>query len=174
MNEETNELTDKTYTVNSEESYFDNKEMHLKIFLPQEVAENPYQYTVYDMSQLIDNVQQNAIFIYMRRLNDDGTDLSGNDDDKTECDFSFHISNAVQLVTLTNFSTFDIQENNALVTIYHDENTLGTYKQTCAEKMFLEVTAALTNVIANGNFQCTMELMAGQPRKSGSSWIPKR
>lgn len=170
----TSEIMDKTYTLNSQDSYYDLEKMIMRIFLPEEIVENPYQYRVFDVSQTINDKHQNAIFIYMKKTDDDATDLSGIDDDRCECGFTCEYSNIIPLTHLEGYSAFDLEAENTLVTIYHDPETEESYQQTCAEKLFIEVPTIIASVIANGNFQTNMSLMAGTPRRSGISLATRR
>lgn len=172
--ENENEITDKTYTLNSENSYFDADKAYLQILLPLAAEENPYTYRAFDISQFVDGHQHNAIFVYMKKAEDDATDLSSYDDDKCECNFTCEYGNMTQVSGLANFSAFDPTAKNALITIYHDTSTDSAYQQTCAEKVFEQVVTIAANVTANGNFQTTLNLMGTDPKKAGMSTFPKK
>lgn len=171
--ENENEITDKTYTLNSENSFFDTDKLYLQILLPLDSAENPYTFRAFDISQNVNGQQHNAIFVYMKRVTDTAADLSGDDDDKCECNFTVEYSSLTALDKLPDYSTFDPQADNTLVTVYHDSSADTAYQQTCAEKIFIEVVNITADVIANGNFQTTLNLMGGSPKKTGISRIPK-
>ncbi len=154
MENETPEITDKTFTVNSENSYFDASGLSINILLPTEVKVNPYQYKYFDISQTIDGKQKNAIFIYLKKLIDNGDDISGDDDDKTECGCAFAHTDVLPVDTQSDYSPFDpTLKDNALVVIYHDNSQNEDDWFTCAEKVFLEVGTMYNDVITNGNYQ---------------------
>lgn len=171
----TSKITDKTYTLNSQDSYYDLDKMIMKIFLPEEIVENPYQYRFFDVSQTIDGIHQNAIFIYMKKTNDDASDLSGMDDDRCECGFTCEYKDIIPLTELEGYSAFDLEAENTLITIYHDSSTETIYQQACAEKFFTKVAEIMPSVIAsNGNFQTTLSLMGEVPKTGGISLCPRK
>lgn len=169
-----NEITDKTYTLNSKDSYFDNGGISLQILLPENVAENPYLFSAFDISQLVNGQQQNALFVYMKKVTDDASDLSGSDDDLTEVNTAFKYNELIAVDKLPGYSAFNIQSNDTLLVIYHDASDDDNYKKTCAEKAFDDAITYVSSVIANGNFQCTLQLMGPGPKKAGMSSLPRR
>ena len=171
--EQTTAATDKTYTVDSIASFFNSTGITLKIYLPLDTTQNPYQYIVYDASQLVNGVQQNALFIYMRKTTDSGADLSGYDNDITISALNVPYTSITKLTAHSGFSPFDPKAAKAIVTIYHDPSNTVAYKQNCANNFFAQVPSMASSVAANGNFQCTLQLVGTNPRKGGTSWIPK-
>jgi hypothetical protein len=167
-------ITDKTYTLNSLYCNYDKERVILKIYLPQNLADNPYQYKVFDVSQMINGQHQNAVFIYMKRTLDTIPDLSGYDTDKSQCDFSFAFGNMASLSHIPEYSAFDCEAENTLVTIYHDSNINDDYQLSCAEKLFLQVAGIKNAVVTGGNFQTDLALMGDNPRKTGISLFPRK
>lgn len=175
MENETPEITDKTFTVNSGNSYFDASGLSLNILLPTEVKANPYQYKYFDISQTIGGKKKNAVFIYLKKLIDNGDDISGDDDDKTECGCVFAHTDLIPVNTQTGYSPFDpTLKENALVVIYHDNSKNQDDWFTCAENAFIEVKTLWNNAVVNGNFQCSLTLMGGDPKKTGTSLVPRK
>lgn len=171
--ENENLTKDKTYTLNSSSSYFNPNELYLKILLPQNDESNPYIFRSFDVSQIINGKQCNAIFVYMRKTNDNGDDLSPSDDDICECNCLCEYGQLTQLNALPNFSAFDSSAKDGLVIVYHDTDSGTAYQETCAEKVFEMVPSLRTEITTNGNFQTELSLMGGSPKKTGISRIPK-
>ncbi|MCO6146595.1 hypothetical protein [Flavobacterium sp. NRK1] len=173
MENETPEITDKTFTVNSENSYFNSTGLCLNILLPAATTENPYVFKYFDVSQIIDGKHKNAVFIYLKKHTDNGTDISGDDDDKTECGCVFTHSQMLPVDTQAGYSAFDhTKKDNALVVIYHDNSEDEDDWFTCAEKVFVEVKTLWNNAISNGNFQDSTCLIGETPKKRGTSFVP--
>ena len=172
---ETPEITDKTYTLNSESCAANANCVDIKILLPTDNTENPYKFTTFDVSQTIDGKHQNALFIYMKKLNDDGEDLSGYDTDKEEHLLSIDYSQVIALDGEANYSAYN-QDSAAgtIVVVYHDTDDTDNHKQTCAEKLYTEVSNVRTQLVINGNFQTNMALMGSEPKKTGMSMIPQK
>ena len=143
------------------------------ILLPEKSSVNPYFFKAFDISQMVNGQQQNALFIYMKKETDDASDLSGYDDDKCECSYSFRYGEMTQLENMTSFSSFNPAEDRSLVIVYHDLSDDKDYQTDCAIAAFDKVADFAASVVLNGNFQTDLDLM-GQPRKLGSSFIPRR
>lgn len=163
--------TDKTYTL-SANSFFTNQSVDLKVLLPAMTSQNPYSFTAFDISQVVNGQQQNAVFIYMKTAT--GTDLSTYDDDRTEHNYSFGLSAMTPLNNLSGFTSFAPLASNSLVIVYHDTSNDPSYKQACAQAAFANVPTYTANVAANGNFQTNLSFMGGQPKKAGMSLIPRQ
>jgi len=166
---------DETYTLNSETSYYDKNSGCLNVLLPAEDVDNPYQFTVYDISQITNGIKYNALFVFMRKTIDTGDDLDSAND-KTEYCHNFNFSDVISLQTRTGFSAFDLIDENVIsaVVIYHDNLEEDVEKFSCAEKIFEFLPALTSDIIINGNFQQTMELVDGKHRKIGMSTIPRK
>ena len=171
--ENENLTKDKTYTLNSSSSYFNVNELYLKILLPQNDESNPYIFRSFDVSQIVDGKQCNAIFVYMRKTNDNGDDLSPSDDDTIECNCICDYGQLTQLNGLPNFSAFDPSSKDGLVIVYHDTNSNTAYQETCAEKAFDMIPSLRTEIMASGNHQTELNLMGDTPKKTGMSTVPK-
>ncbi len=168
------EVTDKTYTLNSANSYFNSEKINLNILLPVEDTQNPYEYTVFDVSQNIGGEKFNAIFVYMKKQNDNGDDLSGADDDTNECVCLTLNENLQRLTDLPNIAPFDAEyAPDALVMVYHDTYTDSQEITACAVAAYANVKDATIAVRLNGNFQAELNVAGGQPKKTGMSLIPK-
>ena len=168
-----NQTLDKTYT-SSENSVFNSEGVDLKILLPEKSDVNPYIFNVFDISQMVNGEQQNALFVYMKKETDDASDLSGFDDDKCECSYSFAYRDMIQLHSMTNFSSFNPAENSSLVIVYHDDSDDKDYQFDCAAAAFAGVASFAASVAANGNFQTELNLMGPGPKKAGMSSLPRR
>lgn len=168
-----NQTLDKTYT-SSENSVFNSEGVDLMILLPEKSDENPYLFKAFDISQMVNGEQQNALFIYMKKQTDDASDLSGYDDDKCECSYSFRYGEMTQLENMTSFSSFNPAENRSLVIVYHDDSDDKDYQFDCAVAAFATVASMAAAVALNGNFQTELNLMGIEPRKAGMSSLPKR
>lgn len=166
-----NQTLDKTYT-SSENSVFNSEGVDLMILLPEKSDQNPYIFKAFDISQMVNGVQQNALFIYMKKETDDASDLSGYDDDKCECSYSFAYRDMTQLENMTDFSSFNPAENETLLIVYHDDRDDKDYQTDCAAAAFATVATMAGIVAASGNFQTDLNLM-GNPKKTGISRIPK-
>lgn len=168
-----NQTLDKTYT-SSENSVFNSEGVDLMILLPEKSDENPYSFKAFDISQMINGEQQNALFIYMKKQTDDASDLSGYDDDKCECSYSFAYRDMTQLENMTGFSSFNPAENSSLVIVYHDDLDDKDYQFDCAVAAFAGVATFAANVALNGNFQTELNLTGRDPRRTGMSTVPRR
>lgn len=174
MENEKPEVTDKTYTLSSANSYFNTEKINLNILLPVEDTQNPYEYTVFDVSQDIQGEKFNALFVYLKKQTDNGDDLSGGDDDTNECVCLTFTDNIQRLTDLPDIAPFDAEyANDALVIVYHDTLTDSEEITACAVAAYTHVKDATTAVRLNGNFQGNLSLMGGQPKKAGMSIIPK-
>lgn len=172
--ENENEITDKTYTLNSVSSYFDDSGFCLDILLPAESKENPYSFIAYDLTQLVDNSVVNAVLVFMKKQDDNGNDLSGDDDDVTIVNHSCMLTNLEKLTGLAGLCDFETKNTETLVIICHDCSQDKPYLSGFAEKVYLEVPTIYTNVANNGNFQTTLNLMGNDPKKSGMSTFHRK
>lgn len=169
------DTSDKTYTLNSDTSNYGAKKGLLDLLLPSEDPENPYLFTIYDLSQIVDGQKYNALFVYMKKTDDNGDDLCTYDDDKTVHSHQFMFNQCTTLNNLAGYSPFDKFDENiqSLVITYHDNSDDEVERRLIAEKAFESVTLIYNDLIINGNFQQTMELATNKPRKTGISRIPK-
>jgi hypothetical protein len=170
-----NEILDKTYTLNSVNSYFDDTCLCLNALLPREDSENPYSYTAFDLTQMIDNTIVNAVLVFMKKRVDNGDDLSGSDDDINEVNYTFDQTNLQKLSgTLPGIFDFEIKNNETLVMLCHDSADDMSYMTEFAEKVYLLVPAIQSKIIISGNFQTTLNVMGTDPKKAGMSTLPKK
>jgi hypothetical protein len=167
------EITDKTYTLSPDKSYFNSKGFVLSAFLPAEATENPYQYTAFDLTQMIDNEVVNAVLVFMKKKDDNGDDLSGSDDDTNEVNNSFDLKSLVKLTGLPGLKDFEAINDDTLVILMHDCAEDMPYKVECAEKVYELISSIKTNIANYGNFQTSLDVMNGGPKKTGMSRIPK-
>ncbi|ALM50268.1 hypothetical protein AMR72_16075 [Flavobacterium psychrophilum] len=169
------DTSDKTYTLSSDTSNYGVKKGLLNLLLPTEDPENPYLFTIYDLSQIVNGQKYNALFVCMKKTDDNGEDLSSYDNDATIHSYPFMFNQCTCLDNLATYSSFDKLDEDieSFVIIYHDTSDDELERRSDAEKAFDEVPAIYNNLILNGNFQQTMELTANKPRKTGVSRIPK-
>lgn len=173
--ENENEITDKTYTLNSTTSFFDGTSISMDTLLPVEDEKNPYIYTRYDLSQMVNNTIINAVLVFMKKTDDNGDDLSPSDDDINAVNNTIDLVNLEKLSTsLPNICDFETKNTEALVIVCHDCSLDKPYLTAFAEAVYSEVPTIYTNVLNNGNFQTTFEVSGSTPRKIGMSSVPKK
>ncbi|MHA3788638.1 hypothetical protein ACX0HA_10540 [Flavobacterium hauense] len=164
---------DKTYTLNSVTSYFDEDGIILRLLLPAEIIDNPYEFITYDISQTINGTPVNALLLFMKKLNDNGDDLSDSDDDLNEVEKTFSYSDFQPLNDTPGFCGFDYKLDDAVIIIRHEYENDALYVTNCSKKLFGMLDTLKTNLIADGNFQMGLNLM-GDTRKTGMSSVPKK
>ena len=171
MKKDNPEITGVMYTVNPENSYFDDQGISLKIYLREEPTENPYAFKAFYLSQNDKGEQYNAIFVNVQNLNTSYETPAS----LSELSYTCALSNLTQLNSMAGYSSFDcVTKDNAIVISLYNYTADPAEILNYAEILFDMVKELHTRVITVGNFQENLEIMSGlPPRKTGVSRIPK-
>jgi len=171
MENENPEITGAVYTVNSTNSYFDNQEISLKIYLREEPTDNPYAFKAFDISQNDKGTQYNAIFVNVQNINTSYETPASLGEHSYDC----ALSNLTQLSSMPGYSAFDcVTKDDAIVISLYNFTADPAEIQSYAEALFEMVKELVTRVITVGNFQDNLDIISGlPPRKTGVSRIPK-
>lgn len=169
---ETPEIVTITFTLDSEKSHYDTIQASLEMYLSGTSEYNPYVFKSYDISQNIDGIQYNGIFINISNTTE-AVDHTSEPNPKPHL---VGLESLIKMDKLENYAEFNCNDKvteRGLIIAGYNHYTDPSTADMFATIAYSQLATRFAQVREMGNFQTTLEL-TGEPKQTGMSMIPKK